>query len=81
MKNAKQVISIKMSTPLRKVRIEEYSSDPSRYELRSGREEGAPLCPYGNHYQWIGFDKDKQEYLRFTKSVFKKLIRELEAAK
>lgn len=63
-------------TPIRKVNMEDYLLDTSRYELRSGQEEGAPLCPYGNHYQWIGFDKLTGEYLRFTKSVFKKLIRD-----
>ena len=61
---------------MRKVNMEEYLLDPSRYELRTGDREDTPLCPYGNHYQWIGFDLKEEEYLRFTKSVFKKLIRE-----
>ena len=56
----------------------EYLEEPARYELRSGRETGAPLCPNGNHYEWVGFDKVAQEYLRFTKSVFKLLIREVD---
>jgi len=61
---------------MRKVNMEDYLRDPNRYELRTGNSKGAPLCPYGNQYQWIGFDLAEQEYLRFTKSVFKKLIRE-----
>jgi len=61
---------------MRKVNMEEYLLDPNRYELRTGDREDAPLCPYGNQYQWIGFDLKEAEYLRFTKSVFKKLVRE-----
>lgn len=67
---------IKMETNLRKVNMETYLVSPNRYELRSGNEENAPLCPYGNHYEWIGFDSEMKEYVRFTKSVFKKLIKE-----
>jgi len=54
--------------------MEEYLQTPDRFELRSGSLPDAPSCPYGNQYQWIGFDKVTQEYVRFTKSVFKKLI-------
>lgn len=54
-----------------------FLQDPNRYELRSGRSEGAPNCPFGNHYEWIGFDKKEQKYVRFTKSVFKKLIQDV----
>ncbi len=59
---------------LRRVSKREFLEAPSRYELRSGREPEAPLCPYGNHYQWIGYDIKEREYVRFTKSVFKILI-------
>ena len=59
---------------MRKVTMEEYLLAPQRYELRSGNTESAPSCPYGNRYQWIGYDKEKKEYLRFTKSVFKLLV-------
>ena len=55
--------------------MEAYLQDPQRYELRSGHEEGAPLCPYGNHFQWIGYDKKTKAYVRFSKSLFKKLVR------
>ena len=67
-----------MSTPLRKVNMEAYLLSPNQYELRQGTTDGAPLCPYGNHYQWIGYDKQAKEYVRFTKSVFKCLVREIE---
>lgn len=61
--------------------MELYLKNPSQYELRSGNEENAPLCPYGNHYVWIGFDIEKQEYVRFAKSVFKKLVQNIESKK
>lgn len=63
-----------METTIRKVNMATYLEAPKRYELRSGKQADAPLCPYGNHYQWIGFDLITQEYIRFTKSVFKLLI-------
>lgn len=59
---------------MRKINKEAFLLNPLRYELRKGNIEGAPLCPFGNHYQWIGFDYENQEYVRFTKSVFKHLI-------
>ncbi|MEO0338462.1 MAG: hypothetical protein AAF242_04535 [Bacteroidota bacterium] len=65
-----------MSTPLPKVDMARYLAQPDRYELRAGTEEGAPLCPYGNHYAWIGYDLEAQIYVRFTKSVFKLLIQQ-----
>lgn len=68
-----------METTLRKVNMEIYLLSPKRYELRSGQEKNAPLCPYGNHYEWIGFDTKTEEYIRFTKSVFKKLVREIDS--
>ena len=62
---------------MRKVNKATYLENPSRYELRKGTAEGAPLCPYGNHYQWVGFDLEEKEYVRFTKSVFKELVLDL----
>lgn len=59
---------------MEKVNMQLYLEQPERYELRSGHAPDAPLCPYGNHFQWIGYDLKKKEYVRFTKSVFKKLI-------
>ncbi len=60
--------------PIRRVDMATYILDPERYELRSGQEPEAPACPYGNCYQWIGYDRQQKEYIRFTKSVFKRLI-------
>jgi len=43
-------------TELRKINMEQYLLSPTRYKLVNGDSEGVPLCPYGNHYQWIGLD-------------------------
>ena len=51
-----------------------FRKDPDRYELRPGNTEGAPLCPYGNQYEWIGFDLKNNSFVRFTKSVFKSVL-------
>ena len=67
-----------MKPELKRIRKVEYDIDPNRYELRDGREINAPLCPYGNHYKWIGFDLKTNEYVRLTKSVFKLLINKIE---
>ena len=53
---------------------EVYDLDTNRYELRKGNIKGAPLCPYGNHFKWVGFDKKTMRYIRVTTSVFKRLI-------
>jgi hypothetical protein len=60
---------------MRKINKEAYDFEPERYELRRGIEPEAPDCPYGNRYEWIGFDKTASEYVRFTKSVFKLLMK------
>lgn len=59
---------------MRRVTAVEFEHAPERYELRSGATEGAPPCPYGNQLEWVGYDIQKQEYVRFTKSVFKRLL-------
>lgn len=51
-----------------------YDLDPDRYILISGHEEGAPRCSFGNIQEWVGYDTKSEEYIRFTKSVFKRLI-------
>lgn len=70
----KLTLYMEADNSLQKIDMATYSAAPHRYELRSGTEADAPLCPYGNHYEWIGYDKVSQEYVRFTKSVFKKLV-------
>ena len=62
---------------IRKVGMSDYELNSDRYELRPGNTSDAPLCPYGNCFQWIGYDLKEKEYVRFTKSVFKKLINSL----
>jgi len=59
---------------MRIVNSEEFHLEPIRYELRSGNEPNAPNCPFGNRYEWIGYDLKTNEFVRFTKSVFKKLV-------
>lgn len=59
---------------MRKVTMKDYLLEPARYELRAGSSAGAPSCPYGNQYEWVGFDRQAREYVRFTKSVFKLLV-------
>ena len=66
---------------MEKVTAEMYDQDPDRYTLVSGREEGAPTCPYGNMQQWVGYDRVEEKFIRFTKSVFKQLIQEKENEK
>lgn len=66
-------ISKKYNLPV--VTAEEYNKAPERYELRRGNRADAPLCPFGNQFEWIGFDKVEKQYVRVTKSVFKKLIK------
>jgi len=63
---------------MRRVLMKDFLRQTDRYELRSGSSEGAPLCPFGNHFQWIGYDKKEGEYVRFSKSVFKKLVQKIE---
>ena len=70
------MLNLIKSDALRRVTMEEYKADPDRYEIRSGKTTGAPPCPYGHFYLWIGYDFKEQEYVRVTKSVFKVLIEE-----
>ncbi|WP_177761346.1 hypothetical protein [Flavobacterium sp. I3-2] len=55
-----------------------YLANSNRYILVSGDLEDTPKCPFGNNYKWIGFDLEEKKYIRFTKSVFKKLVQETE---
>ena len=61
-----------------KVTAEMYQQNPDRYTLVSGHQEGAPTCPYGNVQQWVGYDNMEQKFIRFTKTLFKKLVQQNE---
>lgn len=60
---------------MRRINMQQFQLDVARYELRSGNEPDAPNCPYGNRFQWIGYDRQSAEYVRLTESVFKHLVR------
>ncbi|MBD1424007.1 hypothetical protein [Sphingobacterium arenae] len=66
---------------MNKITAEIYQLHPDRYILVSGNEEGAPRCPYGNIQHWVGYDSLSKKYTRFTKSVYKKLVEEIENKK
>ena len=58
--------------------MEMFQQDPDRYMLVSGHQDGAPTCSFGNMQQWVGFDNIEKKFIRFTKSVFKKLVQQKE---
>jgi len=60
-----------------KITAKIYQQAINQYVLVSGFTPGAPTCPYGNHYQWVGYDLLNKKYVRFTKSVYKKLIQKV----
>ncbi|MCM5664177.1 hypothetical protein [Galbibacter mesophilus] len=59
---------------LERIDSETYNQNPSQYRLVRGDTKDAPKCPFGHSYEWIGYDDVNQKFVRFTKSVFKKLI-------
>lgn len=59
-----------------RINSETYTKNPNQYELVSGNTEGAPKCPYGHNFEWVGYDRVNGSFVRFTKSVFKKLIQQ-----
>lgn len=61
-----------------KITAEIYEKDKERYTVVSGHVTGAPTCTFGNVQQWVGYDKKQKRFVRFTKSVFKKLIQQIE---
>ena len=68
----------KQNPSLPRITAEVFDQAPERYELRDGSTPDAPPCPYGNRYKWIGYDKKEEKYVRFTTSVFKRLVKDLE---
>lgn len=59
---------------MEKVTGEMYQEDPQRYTLVDGSTQGASTCSYGNVKDWVGYDNVDKAFLRFTKSVYKKLV-------
>ena len=60
------------------ITAEIFNLSPDRFELRKGTSSDAPPCPFGHRFKWIGFDKKEMKYVRFTNSVFKRLIKQLD---
>ena len=60
------------------ITAEMFKVNPSRYEIRKGTLPDAPPCPFGHRFKWIGYDKEEMAYVRVTKSVFKRLIADLD---
>ncbi len=54
---------------------EEFNQRPESFELRKGTTAGAPLCPAGNLFKFVGYDLVNVRYVRLTKSVFRKLVK------
>lgn len=74
---SKFVRQIKYKQPkmkLKRIDSQTYNQNPDQYRLVSGKTKGAPKCPYGNTYRWIGYDNVNHSFVRFSKSIFKKLI-------
>lgn len=63
---------------IEKVDAAAFDAEPDRFTLVNGNKEDAPLCPFGNHFTLVGFDKDQQQYVRYTKSVYKRIKSRLE---
>ena len=63
---------------IKRIDAANFASHPGRYILVEGTAPGAPLCSTGNRFQFVGFDIETKEYVRFTKSVFMKLKKEIE---
>ena len=67
---------IRFKYGLRLVDANEVNQNPNRYELKVD-PPNPPLCPYGNPQKYVGYDNQTGEYVRLTKSVFKRFFREL----
>ncbi|MEZ5047194.1 MAG: hypothetical protein R2831_09410 [Chitinophagaceae bacterium] len=55
---------------LKKIYKVDYNLNPERYELRIDFSD-APLCPYGNSFRAIGYDKIENEYIWLVTSILK----------
>lgn len=58
---------------IKKVNAEVFNAEPDRFMLTDGNRHGAPTCPFGNHLPLVGFDISEQQYVRYTKSVYKRI--------
>ncbi len=61
---------------LRVVDAKEIEQNPNRYKLKVD-PPNPPLCPFGNPQKYVGYDNQTGEYVRLTKSVFKRFFRQL----
>lgn len=59
---------------MNKITADMYYANPGRYTLVKGTTQGAPSCPYGNAYAWVGYDRETDAFVRFTKSVYNQLL-------
>ena len=57
-----------------RVTAEMYAQNPERYTLVEGSTPDAPSCKYGNTLKWVGYDKVNSVFVRYTKTVYNRLI-------
>lgn len=62
-----------MKTIDERVNAASYDAQPTRYILVDGHSAGAPGCPFGNVQELVGYDTKDRVYVRFTKSVYRRL--------
>jgi hypothetical protein len=58
---------------IKKVDAEMFDAAPGRFILVGGHQEGAPTCPFGNQLPLVGLDTISREYVRYTRSVYKRI--------
>jgi len=68
---------VRFKDGIRIVDMKNFNENQNRFELRV-EDINAPLCSFGNQRKCIGFDTEKSEYVRFTKSVLKKFLLSME---
>ena len=61
-----------------RVTAEMYAQNPERYTLVEGTTQDAPGCKYGNVLKWVGYDQVNNVFVRYTKTVYNRLISEVE---
>lgn len=63
---------------IKKVNAEAFDAEPERFILVDGHHEGAPMCSYGNQLPLVGVDIMTKEYVKYTKSVYKRIKEKLD---